>query len=190
MTSAVGTKNVWPNYAANNTSGSTSSGSGVLGKDDFLKILVAQLSNQDPMQPMEDKEFIAQMAQFSSVEQMYNITSELKTLRQSIGLSPALIGKSVAWNDTNTNGTTTEKTGVVEGIRFKSGLQYAIIDGKDVSIDQLTRIWEEAASNSTTTTGSGTTTTTTGTGSTTTATGTGETSSEANGGAQESGSGL
>ena len=44
-----------------------------LDKEAFLKLLIAQLANQDPMNPMEDREFIAQMAQFSSLEQMANM---------------------------------------------------------------------------------------------------------------------
>ncbi|MBR3543437.1 MAG: flagellar hook assembly protein FlgD [Treponema sp.] len=46
-----------------------------LGKDDFLKLLMAQLTHQDPMEPMDNSQFIAQMVQFSSLEQMYNVSN-------------------------------------------------------------------------------------------------------------------
>ena len=68
-----------------------------LDKDDFLKILITQLSHQDPTAPMEDKEFIAQMAQFSSLEQMTNMTNQfaqLSGLLQS-GQAVSLLGREV-----------------------------------------------------------------------------------------------
>ena len=56
---------------------------GALGKDAFLQILITQLQNQDPTSPMDDKEFIAQMAQFSSLEQMQNMTKAIGDLLES-----------------------------------------------------------------------------------------------------------
>jgi flagellar basal-body rod modification protein FlgD len=70
---------------------------GNLDKDDFLKILITQLKYQDPSDPMKDKEFIAQMAQFSSLEQITNMTSEFKKMAGMLAGAQAvgLIGKTV-----------------------------------------------------------------------------------------------
>jgi flagellar basal-body rod modification protein FlgD len=54
-----------------------------LGKDAFLQLLVTQLENQDPLEPMEDTEFISQLAQFSNLEQMTNIAQGVDTLVES-----------------------------------------------------------------------------------------------------------
>jgi flagellar basal-body rod modification protein FlgD len=77
--------------------GKTTTAGGDMGKDEFLKILIAQLSHQDPTQPMQDKEFIAQMAQFSSLEQMTNVSNEIKKVAALLekGQAVSLLGKTV-----------------------------------------------------------------------------------------------
>ncbi len=79
----------------NTVNGRTSSQQ--LGKDDFLKLLLTQLTNQDPTSPMEDTQFISQMAQFSSLEQMTNMNESFKKMVSVINSSQAAstLGKSV-----------------------------------------------------------------------------------------------
>jgi flagellar basal-body rod modification protein FlgD len=118
------------NTTSTDNTSSSSTASKSLGKDDFLKILVAQLENQDPTQPMDDSQFISQMAQFSSLEQM----QELNT---SFGYSQAysLLGRNVSAQVTADDGTATTITGTVSGVTTVSGTPYLNIDGNLVSMD-------------------------------------------------------
>jgi flagellar basal-body rod modification protein FlgD len=111
-----------------------------LGKDDFMKILITQLQHQDPSQPLQDKEFIAQMAQFTSLEQLSNMNTEMKALRQTMGLSPAYIGKQISWSVLDSAGKTVVKSGVIDALTFKSGIQYANVKGEEVSLDQIVKV--------------------------------------------------
>ena len=87
--------------AYNKALGRSSSSKPELGKDDFLKILITQLQHQDPTAPMQDKEFIAQMAQFSSLEQMTNMSAGFARLSGLLASSEAagFLGKNVEIRD-------------------------------------------------------------------------------------------
>ena len=89
-------------------------GNQILGKDDFLKLMVAQMKNQDPMNPADDKDNIAQMAQFSSLEQITNLASATQELatRMSLTQNVGLLGHDVTY--TKADGTA--GTGKVDGL--------------------------------------------------------------------------
>jgi flagellar basal-body rod modification protein FlgD len=99
--------------------GIAATGDSTLGKDDFMKILVAQLQAQDPLAPMEGQEFASQLAQFSSLEQLTNVNSNLEAsqafdLAMSNSAALALIGKNV-----DAPGNTIDlKSGEVENLSF------------------------------------------------------------------------
>src|SRR3954469_23048233 len=94
-------------------------GSQVLGKDDFLKLMVAQMKNQDPMNPADDKDNIAQMAQFSSLEQITNLASATHELADRVTTTQmlGLIGHNVSY--VGDDGATA--TGTVQSVQVAGG---------------------------------------------------------------------
>jgi flagellar basal-body rod modification protein FlgD len=126
---------------------SKSSGS-TLGKDDFLKILMTQLQNQDPTDPLQDKDFIAQMATFSSLEQLTNMNTQLGDFLQQnqlMGYSQ-LVGKEVSWTKTadSTNSSSTgplQGTGRITGIEMKDGsTQFTLDDGTTIDSSDISGV--------------------------------------------------
>ena len=134
-----------------------------MGKDDFMQLLIAQLKNQDPMKPMEDKEFITQLAQFSSLEAVEKMNSQLEELlgSQSLVQAATLIGKQATAKLT----TGETLTGTISEVRMISGQPTAIIDGREVDTSLITVL----GAGTTTTSAANTTTRTTTTAATTTA---------------------
>lgn len=110
-----------------------------LGKDDFIKILITQLTHQDPTAPMEDKEFIAQMAQFSSLEQMTNMAQDFNRLANLLSGSEATgaLGKSVEL---------TEGDQVIQGVVkavTRGAVPQVLVNGNYYNWEQVTRVYEE-----------------------------------------------
>lgn len=115
---------------------------GALGKDDFLNLLVTQLRYQDPLKPMEDKEFISQMAQFSSLEQMQNLN---KVMTNSQAFS--LIGKYItATNSDKTTGKVYNVEGLVSNIKMNNGKTYVVVNKEEIPIENVSNVFEGKAS--------------------------------------------
>ena len=108
-----------------------------LGKDDFLKLLITQLSNQDPTSPMENTEFISQMAQFSSLEQMTNMSASFEKMSAFINSSEAVstLGKTV---EVNVGDTTVR--GIVDGATRGNDPQVRV-NGMYYSMNQISTIY-------------------------------------------------
>jgi len=113
--------------------------SNVLGKDDFLKLLITQLQNQDPTSPMENTEFISQMAQFSSLEQMTNMSSSFSKMAAYISSSEATatLGKTVELDIGDTN-----VQGVVEGATRGENPQI-LVNGMYYSMDKIRAVYAD-----------------------------------------------
>ncbi|WP_423838409.1 flagellar hook assembly protein FlgD [Treponema porcinum] len=120
---------------ANTVNGRTASQQ--LGKDDFLKLLITQLSNQDPTNPMEDTQFIAQMAQFSSLEQMTNMNESFNKMASMINSSQAAatIGRTV---DIDIGDTTAR--GVVEATTMGAHPQ-VMVNGMYYDLDKIKAVY-------------------------------------------------
>ena len=90
-----------------------------LDKDAFLKLLVAQMKYQDPMEPTSNTEYMSQMAQFSSVEQMQNLTSTITS-----GQSMSLTGQYVILNVPDAAGNVDQVSGLVDYVTVQDGKTY------------------------------------------------------------------
>lgn len=105
-------------------------------QDQFLQLLIAQVQNQDPLNPVSDTEFVSQLAQFSSLQSLQtlnaNFSEQLKLQQLSQGSS--LIGKQIEYTPI---GSTTTSTGTVEKLNVANGVISLQVGTDSVSLDQL-----------------------------------------------------
>jgi flagellar basal-body rod modification protein FlgD len=112
---------------------------GMMGKNDFLKLFVAQLQHQDPMNPMQDSDFMGQMASFSTLEQVSNMASENAKIAQNLTSSTAigLIGRTVTYTDADD----VEHTGRVESVKTTDGKPSLTVGGvENVDPSSITQV--------------------------------------------------
>jgi flagellar basal-body rod modification protein FlgD len=113
---------------------------GELGKDEFLNLLVTQLRYQDPLNPVEDKEFIAQMAQFSALEQMQNLNASFSATKAF-----GMIGKYITATMLNESTFETETIeGMVDSVKMEGSKTYLVVGDKDVPVEKVVGVSEDS----------------------------------------------
>ena len=105
--------------------------------DEFLKLLVTQLQNQDPLNPQDDTQFISQLAQFSALEQMTNMSSTMSNTS-----AYSLVGKEVIVQTTDSAGTYKEVRGTVDCVEMKNGKAMLVVDGNSYDLDDLVQVMD------------------------------------------------
>jgi flagellar basal-body rod modification protein FlgD len=131
-------------------------GSDILGKDDFLKILMTQLQNQDPMNPMQDKDFIAQMATFSTLEQITNMGKSIDRFVQAEQQNKMIsysqfVGKEISWHKAESvegQEVIKEGSGRVASVQFKEdNVVFVLEDGMTLEPANISQINELSSEN-------------------------------------------
>ncbi len=115
--------------------------SSAVNKDEFLKLFVAQLKNQSPLDPLKGHEFIAQLAQFSTVEQLTSLNTSFAEefrFQQLLG-GGDLVGRNATYVDTALGGV---GGGIVQGAKIEGDTTYVIINNKEIPISDLTGIFD------------------------------------------------
>lgn len=122
-----------------------------LDKNDFLKLLIAQLRHQDPMSPMDDTQFMSQLVQFSSLEQMNNMAMAVEELKQSMIIlnsqslltqGAAMIGKEVTGKITGKDGKTEDVSGIITSVKWAEGSLKVVVGDKALSMEEIVEIRE------------------------------------------------
>ncbi len=128
------------NFSATSQTQSASSPAslGQMNQDQFLQLLVAQMQNQDPTQPMSTSTFMQELAQFTTVEQMTSMQAEMQNVQQAsqLGTAASLIGKNVSYNDGSGNAA----QGAVSGVVLSSGNVSLTVGGSSVPLNQVTGV--------------------------------------------------
>lgn len=138
------TTNVTPDASTATGVDMTSLSSQVLSQDDFLKLLVAQMTSQNPLNPLDNQDLLTQSVQFSTLQQNTKLQSALSDLQNSQNLSEAtaLLGRQVI---VQVDASSTAQ-GVVSGVEVDSGTPRVLVNGTPYDLSQL--LWISTPSTS------------------------------------------
>ena len=139
-TTATVVDGVITNNSTSTTSTTTTSSTagGTLDKNAFLQLLVAQMKYQDPLEPTDNTEYVSQLATFTELEEMQNLSSTSE--KQS---AAALVGKYVSINDTDTTGNTKTVEGYVDSVVYSGSNTYLQVNDSLYNYDDLDTVYDD-----------------------------------------------
>ncbi|MFB3925573.1 MAG: flagellar hook assembly protein FlgD [Syntrophales bacterium] len=134
------------------TNSTASSQNKIIGKDEFLKMLIAQLKNQDPMNPLDGTNFAAQLAQFSTVEQIYNMSTQLGAMSASISAMNNTQMATLIGSEVTAQGSTIKVDGPQNTLTYRLSSDAAkgtirIFNDKGVQVKALDMVGLKAGMN-------------------------------------------
>lgn len=136
---ASSTAPIFSNSAYTGSTSTTATGQTkkTLDQQDFLNLLITQLKNQDPLNPMKDTEFIAQMANFSSLEQMSAVNKNMEKFlaaqqQQNGAVAVSMIGKQI----TDVNGI----SGMVTGVKLADDGVKLVVNGNEILMSNVREV--------------------------------------------------
>jgi flagellar basal-body rod modification protein FlgD len=139
--SYLNTTNGIANNELKKTQTKTTKANDSLGKDDFLQLLVKQMQYQDPLDPQDNSAYVAQLAQFSSLEQMTNLNTSMSSSQAN-----SLVGRYVGWTDDKNN----TYAGTVTSVKYTNGEAKLVINNgsTEVALSKILYVGPDTTSSS------------------------------------------
>nr|WP_092074021.1 flagellar hook capping FlgD N-terminal domain-containing protein [Dendrosporobacter quercicolus]NSL47804.1 hypothetical protein [Dendrosporobacter quercicolus DSM 1736]SDM75463.1 flagellar basal-body rod modification protein FlgD [Dendrosporobacter quercicolus] len=134
MSTITTTTEYWSNPTTVDT-GTTKSTSTIVDYDTFFSLLITELQNQDPTDPVSNTEYVSQLAQLASLGQLESVTTSINASQ-----AYALIGKEVTYQTTDDSGKTATGSGTVDSVVISSGTAYLKIGSNMVKTDAVTEV--------------------------------------------------
>jgi flagellar basal-body rod modification protein FlgD len=119
-------------YSQTTTSSTTKTSNNTLSMDDFFELMVAEMSNQDMNNPMDNTQFINQMAQFSMIQALSDLSAMAST-----SYSVGLIGKEVTVAEPTEDGMINSVTGIVESVNLYNGAAKVVVEGNSYDLSSV-----------------------------------------------------
>lgn len=124
------------NALSNALTGATTSNNSFVSQNTFLTLLITQLQNQDPMNPQDSSQFVAQLASFSSLEQMTQVNTKIETVLENSAVS--MIGHTVTVADSTTSSGFAQ--GTVQGIVYYADGPAVVVNGKNYPLSAVQNV--------------------------------------------------